>query len=108
MEAPEFNAHDRIHLLMSIPAKPAVSFVMGFLKGKLSLRSFQIYEKLGKSYWGRHLWTRGYCVSMVGLNEQQVKEYVKWPEKEEKRDRMKATKHIQIADSNEGDLSGLT
>jgi putative transposase len=92
---------------MSIPAKLAVSFVMGFLKGKLSLRSFQIYEKLGKSYGGRHLWARGYCVSMVGLNEQQIKEYVKWPEKEEK-DRMKATQHIQIADSNERDLSGLT
>jgi hypothetical protein len=44
---------------------------------------------------------------MVGLNEQQIKEYVKWPEKEEK-DRMKATQHIQIADSNERDLSGLT
>jgi len=69
---------------MSIPAKPAVSFLMRFLKGKLSLRSFQIHEKLGRSYWCRHLWTRGYCVSMVGLNEQQVKEYVKWPEKEEK------------------------
>jgi putative transposase len=57
---------------------------MGFLKGKLSLRLFQRYEKLGKRYWGRHLWARGYCVSTVGLNEKQIREYVKWQEEMEK------------------------
>jgi len=75
---------DHIHLVMSIPPKYAVSSVMGFLKGKLSLRLFQRYEKLGKRYWGRHLWARGYCVSTVGLNEQKIREYVKWQEKKEK------------------------
>ena len=75
---------DHIHLVMSIPPKYSVSSVMGFLKGKLSLRLFQRYEKLGKRYWGRHLWARGYCVSTVGLNEKQIREYVKWQEKKEK------------------------
>ena len=75
---------DHIHLVMSIPPKYAVSSVMGFLKGKLSLRLFQRYEKLGRRYWGRHLWARGYCVSTVGLSEQQIREYVRWQEKREK------------------------
>ena len=57
---------------------------MGFLKGKLALRLFQRYELLGKRYWGRHLWSRGYCVSTVGLNEKQIREYVKYQEKKEK------------------------
>ncbi|MGD9162447.1 MAG: IS200/IS605 family transposase [Desulfobacteraceae bacterium] len=85
VELLELNVQlDHIHLVMSIPPKYSVSSVMGFLKGKLALRLFQRYEKLGKRYWGRHLWARGYCVSTVGLNEQQIREYVKWQEKKEK------------------------
>jgi REP-associated tyrosine transposase len=85
VEVLELNVQiDHMHLVMSIPPKYSVSSVMGFLKGKLSLRLFQRYEKLGKRYWGRHLWARGYCVSTVGLNEEQIREYVKWQEKKEK------------------------
>ena len=74
LEILELNIReDNIHLVMWIPPKYAVSSVMGFLKGKLSLRLFQRYEKLGKRYWGRHLWARGYCVSTVGLNEKQIR-----------------------------------
>ena len=85
LEVLELNVQeDHIHLVMSIAPKYSLSSVMGFLKGKLSLRLFQRYEKLGKRYWGRHLWARGYCVSTVGLNEQQIREYVRWQEKKEK------------------------
>ena len=72
---------DHIHIVIIIPPKYSISSFMGFLKGKLSLRLFQRYEQLGKRYWGRHLWTRGYCVSTVGLNEEQIRKYVKWQEK---------------------------
>jgi len=85
VEILELNVQlDHIHLVMSIPPKYSVSSVMGFVKGKLALRLFQRYERLGKRYWGRHLWARGYCVSTVGLNEQQIREYVKWQETKEK------------------------
>ena len=85
VEILELNVQlDHIHLVMSIPPKYSVSSVMGFVKGKLALRLFQRYERLGKRYWGRHLWARGQCVSTVGLNEQQIREYVKWQEKKEK------------------------
>ena len=75
---------DHIHMVIEIPPKYAISGIMGFLKGKLSIRLFQRYERLGKRFWGRHLWSRGYCVSTVGLDEEQIRAYVKWQEKKEK------------------------
>ena len=45
--------HDHIHLAASIPPKYSVSSMMGFLKGKLSMRLFQRYERIGKKFWGR-------------------------------------------------------
>jgi len=85
VEILELNVQlDHIHLVMSIPPKYALSSVICFLKGKLSLRLFQRYEQLGKRYWGRHLWARGYCLSTIGLNEKQIRQYVRWQEKREK------------------------
>ncbi|MBN2008035.1 IS200/IS605 family transposase [candidate division KSB1 bacterium] len=85
VEILEFNIQpDHIHLVISIPPKYSVSSIMGFLKGKLALQLFHRYEKLGKQYWGRHLWSRGYCVSTVGLNEEKIRKYVKWQEKKDK------------------------
>ena len=64
---------DHVHLIVSIPPKYAVSNIMGYLKGKLSIRLFEQYERLGRRYWGRHLWSRGYCVSTVGLDEDKIR-----------------------------------
>jgi putative transposase len=75
---------DHIHLVVSIPPKYSVSAITGYLKGKLSIRLFQKYERLGKRYWGQHLWSRGYCVSTVGLDKDKIRKYVKWQEKKEK------------------------
>lgn len=85
LEIIEMNVEsDHVHLVMWIPPKYAVSQVMGYLKGKLAIRILQRYEKLGKRFWGRHLWGRGYCVSTVGIDETQIREYVRWQEKKEK------------------------
>jgi putative transposase len=85
VEVLEINIQpDHIHLVLSIPPKYAVSNVMGYLKGKLALRLFQRYEQLGKRYWGQHLWSRGYCVSTVGLDEDKIRKYVKWQETQDK------------------------
>ena len=75
---------DHVHMVVSIPPKYSVSSLMGYLKGKLALRLFQRYEKLGKRYWGRHIWSRGYCVSTVGLDEEKIRLYVRWQEQKEK------------------------
>ena len=74
---------DHVHLIISIPPKYAVSEIMGFLKGKLAIRLFQEQKELTKRYWGKHLWSRGYCVSTVGLNEENIRKYVKWQQERE-------------------------
>ena len=85
VEIIEMNVQaEHVHLVLWIPPKYAISDVMGYLKGKLALRMFQRYEKLGKRLWGRHLWSRGYCVSTVGINEEQIRQYVRWQEKKDK------------------------
>jgi REP element-mobilizing transposase RayT len=42
---------------MSMPPKYAVSEIMGYVKGKLSLRLFQRYERVGKREFA---WTKEY------------------------------------------------
>lgn len=85
VEVLELNVQaDHVHLVVSIPPKYAVSDFMGYLKGKMAMQLFQRYEKLGRKYWGRHLWSRGYCVSTIGLDEEKIRKYVKWQEQKEK------------------------
>ena len=76
---------DHVHLIISIPPKYAVSEIMGFLKGKIAIKLFQQQRELTKQYWGKHLWSRGYVVSTVGLNEAQIKKYVKWQQERDQR-----------------------
>jgi putative transposase len=75
---------EHVHMILSIPPKYGVSHIMGFLKGKVSIHLFDRYENLGKRYWGRHFWSRGYCVSTVGLDEEMIRKYVKYQEEREK------------------------
>lgn len=75
---------DHIHLVLSIPPKYSVSHVVGFLKGKSAIAIFDRYGGLKRRYWGRHFWARGYCVGTVGLNEEQIRKYVRWQIKKDK------------------------
>ena len=94
VEVKELNIQpDHIHVVLSIPPKHSVSSIMGFLKGKLALKMFDTYEKLNIRYWGRHFWSRGYCVSTVGLNEEQIRKYVKW---QQKKDNESGNKQLDI------------
>jgi putative transposase len=85
VEVLELNVQpDHVHVVLSVAPKYAISELMGYLKGKLALRLFQQYESLGKRYWGRHLWARGYCVSTIGLDEEKIRKYVQWQERQER------------------------
>ena len=69
---------DHIHLVLSFPPKYSISEVVGFLKGKSAIKIFDMHAELKKRYWGRHFWAKGYCVSTVGLDEEQIRKYVRW------------------------------
>ena len=82
VEILELNVQsDHVHLVVWIPPKYAVSRFVGYLKGKLALGLFDRFPVLRKRYWGQHVWSRGYCVSSVGLDEDHIRKYVKWQEK---------------------------
>jgi putative transposase len=84
VEVLELNVEpDHVHLVVEIPPKYAVSALMGLLKGKLAQKLFEQYPQLGRKYWGRHLWVRGCCVSTVGIDEEQIRQSVRWQEKQE-------------------------
>lgn len=74
---------DHIHMCLSIPPKYSVAHTIGFLKGKSAVR---IHRELLKErrMTGLHFWATGYCVSTVGLDEEQVRRYIR---EQEKRDR---------------------
>ena len=77
--------NDHVHLLCSIPPRLRVSSFMGFLKGKTAIKVMKSYPKLKQQpYWGNHFWSRGYFASTVGLDEEMIRRYVKYQEKQEK------------------------
>ena len=77
---------NHVHLLIKVPPKRSISELMGILKGKAAIQVFRQFPKLkGRPYWGNHFWARGYCVDTVGLNEEMVRKYVRFQEKEERR-----------------------
>ena len=80
VEVIEINMQaDHIHALMIIPPKYAVSEVIGRIKGRSSSMLRKQFAWLGKVYWKENVvWSPGYFISTVGLNEQQIIRYVKW------------------------------
>ncbi len=76
---------DHVHAVVSIPPKHSISEVMGILKGKTAIKVFKSYPALKrKPYWGNHFWSRGYCVSTIGLDENKIRRYVKFQEDKER------------------------
>ncbi|MBW8002983.1 MAG: IS200/IS605 family transposase [Planctomycetes bacterium] len=86
IEILELNVRDdHVHAVVNIPPKLSISEVMGILKGKTAIKLFKSYPALkSKPYWGNHFWSRGYCVSTVGLDENKIRRYVKYQEENER------------------------
>lgn len=68
---------DHVHMLLRIPPKYSVSFIMGYLKGKSSLMIFDRHANLKYKFGSRHFWCRGYYVDTVGKNAKKIEEYIK-------------------------------
>lgn len=64
---------EHIHLYMIIPPKYSVAYAMAILKGKSSAW----IKKKTKKFPRGALWARGYFVSTLGLNEIQIKNYIR-------------------------------
>ena len=70
---------DHIHMVMVIPPKYAVSEVVGRMKGITASRLRKRYEWLKRPYWKENVvWSEGYFVSTIGIDEDKILKYVKW------------------------------
>ena len=67
---------DHVHMCMAIPPKHAVSSVIGFMKGKSAIGIARMQGK-ERNFAGESFWARGYAVSTVGFNEEQVRHYIR-------------------------------
>jgi len=70
---------DHIHKLIMIPPKYGVSAVIEQMKQYTAWKLKEKFSWLGKVYRKeRVVWSPGFFVSTVGLNEKQIIAYVKW------------------------------
>jgi putative transposase len=68
---------DHIHLLVSIPPKMRVSDVVRYIKSNSARLMKKKFEYMRKAYWGVDgIWSDGYFVSTVGVNESVIQKYI--------------------------------
>ena len=85
VELEEGNAlPDHIHMLLSVPPKYSIAMTIGYLKSKSAIRIHRQLLKMKGALFGRSFWARGYCVSTVGFDENQIKQYIKEQEQLQK------------------------
>lgn len=68
---------DHIHFLISIPPRFSVSKVVNLLKSNTGRAMREKFPFLNNVYWGDDgIWSGGYFVSTVGINEEMIRTYI--------------------------------
>ena len=67
---------DHVHMCLAIPPKYPVASVIGFLKGKSAIAVARLCGR-EQNFTGEHLWARGYAVSTIGFNLDQIRQYIR-------------------------------
>ena len=75
---------DHVHLHLVIPPKYAVSEVVRDIKSNTARRCKAKFGFLARVYWGTEsIWSSGFFVSTVGVDEQTIRNYVRWQGEED-------------------------
>ena len=75
---------DHIHLHMIIPPKYTISKVVETIKSNTGRSLKNKFKFLKKAYWdNKGIWSKGYFVSAVGINEKIIQEYVRKQDEED-------------------------
>ena len=70
---------DHVHMVMVIPPKFSVAVVMVTLKSQSASRMRKAFKFLERVYWKENVvWSSGYFVSSVGIDEKVIKKYVEY------------------------------
>ena len=68
---------DHVHLFVSIPPQVTISRLVQRLKGKSSHSLLAEFDHLRRTFWGRHVWARGYfCCSSGNVTDEVIKAYI--------------------------------
>ena len=74
---------DHVHIFVSVPPHISVSGVMQSLKGKTSRKMMSEFKSLSRTFWGRHIWARGYFVASSGnVTDEVIMKYIEMQGKE--------------------------
>ena len=79
---------DHIHMCLSFPPKFSIATAVGYIKGKSAIKIHREIMRHKRQFTGMHFWAPGYCVSTIGLNEAEIRAYVKNQEKLEQERQM--------------------
>ena len=75
---------DHVHLVLSFPPKYSIAKVVQIIKSNTGKAMWEKFDFLRKRYYGRGgIWSAGYFVSTVGLDEKLIEKYVEYQEKED-------------------------
>ena len=68
---------DHVHLFVSIPPQVTISRLVQRLKGRSSHTLMMEFSHLRRTFWGRHIWARGYfCCSSGNVTDEVIKAYI--------------------------------
>ena len=70
------TGEDHVHLRMEIPPKYSVSDVVHDLKSSTNVHLKKTFKFIKQIYGEDGMWSVGYFVSTIGLNEDQIKKYI--------------------------------
>lgn len=73
---------DHVHILLEIPPKYSVSKVVGDIKANTARLLRKQFDYLTRA--GSEMWSVGYFVSTVGINETMIKNYIRNQEQQDK------------------------
>lgn len=75
---------DHLHFLISIPPKYSVSTIIRIIKTNTANKLKQKFLILKSLYWGTNsIWSDGYFVSTLGINQAVIKQYIENQGKED-------------------------
>jgi len=77
---------DHVRTVVVVPPRIAVTNVIHYIKTQLAKKLKAKYFFMQKRTYARigGIWSRGYCVSCISLNEKEILAYVEHQEKEDK------------------------
>jgi len=74
---------NHVHLFVSVPPHISASQLVQYLKGKSSRKMMMEFKTLSRTFWGRHIWARGYFVATSGnVTDEVIMKYIEQQELE--------------------------